>query len=390
MKLLTTAWHVNEGCVMKIAVNMLWCVPGQVGGSEEYFVRQMLGLNEIGAPFEITIFAPRGFIAAHPEVAQVFKVVESNHSCERREVRVFTENTWLAEHTRDFDLVHHGGGTLPSRGNHKTLLTIHDAQYLTYPEYFGAVKLAYLRNRVPSALRRATAVATPSAYVRSSIIDAFGVPAKKICVVRHGAESHIGEGATSEAELRVKFGIGNSRILFLPAITHPHKNHEFVLRLLAGAWKDDSIKVVMTGGSGLGEARVNEVISELGLGERALRIGRVGANDRDGLIKMSVALVFPSKYEGFGAPVLEAMALGTPVIASNCASLPEVIGDGGLVLPLEESAWAGALVEVHARRDELVRRGHARAAQFTAAKSAQDLCRAYETVMGEKDPGDIA
>jgi glycosyltransferase involved in cell wall biosynthesis len=89
-----------------------------------------------------------------------------------------------------------------------------------------------------------------------------------------------------------------------------------------------------------------------------------------------------SLYEGFGAPVLEAMALGTPVIASDCASLPEVIGDGGLVLPLDESSWATALTEIHARRDELVRRGHVRAAQFTAANSAQDLCRAYEYALG--------
>ena len=361
---------------------MLWCVPGRVGGSEEYFVRQLAGLKEIAAPFDITVFAPRGFGDVHPQVAQSFRVVESTHSCVRREVRVFTENTWLAKQTSNFDLVHHGGGTIPSRGNTKTLLTIHDAQYLTYPEYFGAIKLAYLRNRVPSALRRATAVATPSEYVRKTLIESFDVPAEKICVVRHGLEPEIGKSATSEAELRNKFGLDDSQILFLPAITHPHKNHEFVLRMLGSVWNDTSIKLVMAGGNGLGEARVNEVINELGLGGRALRIGRVGARDRDGLIKMSVALVFPSLYEGFGAPALEAMALGTPVIASNCASLPEVIGDGGLVLPLEEAAWAGALTEVHARRDELVRRGHARAAQFTAALSAQDLCRAYEFALG--------
>ncbi|KRO56097.1 MAG: hypothetical protein ABR77_01565 [Acidimicrobiia bacterium BACL6 MAG-120322-bin79] len=367
---------------MKIAVNMLWCVPGRVGGSEEYFVRQLLGLNEIDAPFDITVFAPCGFGIAHPEIAQSFRVVESTHSCVRREVRVFTENTWLAKQTSNFDLVHHGGGTIPSRGNTKTLLTIHDAQYLTYPEYFGAVKLAYLRNRVPSAVRRATAIATPSGYVRKTLIDSFAVPAEKICVVRHGLEPAIGQGATSEAELRTKFRLGGSQILFLPAITHPHKNHEFVLRLLASAWKDTPVKLVMAGGSGLGEERVNELISELCLEDRALRIGRVGAPDRDGLIKMSVALVFPSLYEGFGAPALEAMALGTPVIASNCASLPEIIGDGGLVLPLEEAAWANALVEVHARRDELVRRGYARALQFTAAQSAQDLSRAYTYALG--------
>ena len=161
---------------------MLWCVPGRVGGSEEYFVRQLLGLKEIAAPFDITVFAPRGFGDAHPQVAQSFQIVESTHSCERREVRVFTENTWLAKQTENFDLVHHGGGTIPSHGNAKTLLTIHDAQYLTYPEYFGAIKLAYLRNRVPSALRRATAVATPSEYVRKTLIDSFAVPAEKVCV----------------------------------------------------------------------------------------------------------------------------------------------------------------------------------------------------------------
>jgi alpha-1,3-rhamnosyl/mannosyltransferase len=377
-----TKLQAHESRVVKIAVNMLWCVPGRVGGSEEYFVRQLLGLKEINAPFDITVFAPRGFGDVHPQVAQSFRVVESTHSCVRREVRVFTENTWLAKQTSSFDLVHHGGGTIPSRGNTRTLLTIHDAQYLTYPEYFGAIKLAYLRNRVPSALRRATAVATPSEYVRKTLIESFDVPAEKICVVRHGLEPEIGQSATSEAELRNKFGLGDSQILFLPAITHPHKNHEFVLRMLGSVWNDTSIKLVMAGGNGLGEARVNEVINELGLGGRALRIGRVGARDRDGLIKMSVALVFPSLYEGFGAPALEAMALGTPVIASNCASLPEVIGDGGLVLPLEEAAWAGALTEVHARRDELVRRGHARAAQFTAALSAQDLCRGYEYALG--------
>ncbi|TSA52082.1 MAG: glycosyltransferase family 1 protein [Actinobacteria bacterium] len=360
---------------------MLWCVPGRVGGSEEYFVRQLSGLKEIGAPFDITVFAPRGFGAAHPDVAQSFRLIESTNTCERREARVWLENTWLAAQTSDFDLVHHGGGTIASRGNKKTLLTIHDAQYLTYPEYFGTLKLAYLRNRVPSALRRATIVATPSAYVRTTLVDSLGVEAQKIHVVRHGLESQIGEGATSEVALRAKFGLGTSRILFMPAITHPHKNHEFVLRMLAGPWKDDSIKLVMAGGSGLADARVTQLIAELDLGHRALRIGRVGAADRDGMIKLSFALVFPSLYEGFGAPALEAMALGTPVIASNCASLPEVIGDGGLVLALEESLWAGALVEVNARRDELVRRGHARAAQFTATKSAQDLCQAYESAL---------
>jgi alpha-1,3-rhamnosyl/mannosyltransferase len=98
---------------------------------------------------------------------------------------------------------------------------------------------------------------------------------------------------------------------------------------------------------------------------------------------MAEALVFPSKYEGFGAPVLEAMALGTPVISSNCTSLPEVIGDGGLVLPLTSEAWAGALELVRSQRSALVQSGLRRAEEFTSAKSAQDLVAAYEKTLAK-------
>jgi len=364
-----------------VAINMLWCVPGQVGGSEEYFVRQLLGLHEINAPFEVMVFAPRGFSVAHPDVAQSVRIVEVGNSCTNRELRVSLENTWLASKTRNFDLVHHGGGTLPTRGNMSTLLTVHDVQYLSYPQYFSAMKLRYLRNRVPSSVRRATCIATPTNYVRHSLDAAFGNVQSRSFVVRHGMEPNIGVSATDEAELRSRIHLGDARILVFPAMTHPHKNHEFVLRMLAGPWRDLNLKLVMAGGHGLADTHVNQMIIELGVKDRAIRIGRVGANDRDGLIRLAEALVFPSMYEGFGAPVVEAMALGTPVISSDCASLPEVVGAAGLVLPLEESAWADALNEVGRRRAELIALGRARSTEFTSAKSAEDLCVAYDAAL---------
>ena len=365
----------------QIAVNMLWCVPGNVGGSEEYFVRQLLGLAEIGAPFDVAVYAPRGFTTAHPEVADVAKVVEAPSSCRNRELRVWLENTWLASRTSRAHLVHHGGGTMPSRGNRSTLLTVHDVQYLTFPEYFSRLKLAYLRSRVPSAIRRATIIAAPSEYVRSSIEHNFGTDRARTTVVRHGLEQEIGQGRTSESELRQRFNLGQSRILVMPAITHPHKNHQFILNLLANQWRAEDVKVVMVGGKGLADNAVQRQIVDLGLSERVVRSGRVNAPDRDGLLAMAEALVFPSLYEGFGAPVIEAMALGAPVITSNCASLPEVVGDAGLVLGLSGSEWSGALDQVRQQRHELVQRGLARAAQFSAAKSAEDLVLAYEKVL---------
>jgi alpha-1,3-rhamnosyl/mannosyltransferase len=365
----------------QIAVNMLWCVPGNVGGSEEYFVRQLLGLAEIDAPFDVSVYVPRGFTTAHPEVAAVTNVVEAPSSCRNRELRVWLENTWLASRTSRAHVVHHGGGTMPHRGNRSTLLTVHDVQYLTFPEYFSRLKLAYLRNRVPSAIRRATVIAAPSEYVRSSIEHNFGADRARTTVVRHGLEREIGQGKTSESELRQRFNLGQSRILVMPAITHPHKNHQFILNLLAHQWRAEDVKVVMVGGKGLADNAVQRQIVDLGLSERVVRSGRVNAADRDGLIAIAEALVFPSLYEGFGAPVIEAMALGTPVITSNCASLPEVVGDAGLVLGLSGSEWSGALDQLRQQRNELVQRGLARAAQFSAAKSAEDLVLAYEKVL---------
>jgi len=364
-----------------IAVNMLWCVPGAVGGSEEYFVRQLRGLTEIKAPFNVKVYAPKGFSVAHKDLASEVRIIEAPSHCTSRELRVLLENTWLASRTRSADIVHHGGGTIPSRGNSTTLLTIHDVQYLTYPEYFSAVKLRYLKNRVPSAIRRASVVAAPSNYVREGIEQHFGIERARTAVVRHGLEPAIGAHKTAEAELRTRFNLGNSRILLIPAITHPHKNHEFLLQLLANEWRNEDVKLVMVGGNGLAESHIQSLIAEMQITNKVVRSGRVNAADRDGLIAMAEALVFPSKHEGFGAPVLEAMALGTPVISSDCASLPEVIGDGGLVLPLTSEAWAGALNSVRMQRSTLVQNGLRRAEEFTSAKSAQDLVVAYEKTL---------
>jgi len=367
--------------VPRVAINLTWCVPGRVGGSEEYLVRQLLGMSAISAPYDITVFAPRGFRGAHPELASRMAIVEAPTSAHRRAVRILVENTWLAQRTRTFDLVHHGGGTIPTRGNPTTVLTVHDVQYLTYPEYFTPLKLRYLRNRVPASMRRATALAVPSRYVGESLVTAYGVSASIVHVVRHGMEGGLGDSATSGDELRQRFALGASRVLVFPAITHPHKNHEFVLELLAHEWRDEDVVVVFAGGEGRAEERVMTRARELGVANRVRRIGRVGANDRDGLIMLAEALVFPSKYEGFGAPVIEAMALGTPVIASDQAALAEVVGDAGLALPLTREAWATALARVRDQRNEMIRRGRMHATRYTNRESAHDLCSAYDSAL---------
>ena len=368
---------------VRIAMNLLWCVPG-VGGSEEYLVRQLLGLADIEHEYDVEVFAPLGFSQRQPKIASLYTVHEAPNDCSRRAVRIWLEHTWLAKKTRGFSLVHHGGGTLPRRGNANTLLTIHDIQWVDYPHYVSPVKLRYLRRVMPSSVRRASRIAVPSRFVADSLTKAFGTSSKKIGVVRHGLESDLSTTASDESVLRPQFSLGDGPVLVFPAITHPHKNHVFLLQLLVSggnAWQDPSLRLIFAGSEGSHHAQVLSFIDEHNLGSRVVLPGRVSNEDRNGLLKMADAMVFPSEYEGFGAPVIEAMRMGAPIISSDRASLPGVIGDAGLVLPLTVEAWSDALDIVRQRRNELVALGHSRSQLFTAALSATDLVEQYRIAL---------
>ena len=368
---------------LHVAMNLLWCTPG-VGGSEEYLVRQLDGIRENGHPVDVQVFAPRGFSARLPEVAANFAVHEAPSGCARRAERVALEHSWLAARTRGFDLVHHGGGTVPRVGNRRTLLTVHDVQWVDYPNYVRPVKLRYLRWMVPRSLARATRIAVPSRFVASSLTSAFGTASDRIGVVRHGLEAAF-DPPTAAHEVRARYGLADRPFVVYPAITHPHKNHVFLLDLMASAgseWSDPALMAVFAGSQGHAEAGVRARIERLGLGDRVVMPGRVSAADRNGLLAAADAMVFPSEYEGFGAPLIEAMRVGVPVIASDRASIPGVLGDCGVVRPLETSAWVGALAHARSSRAALVAAGNVRAANFTSSLSATDLLEQYGRVVG--------
>ena len=368
----------------QIAVNLLWLRTGQVGGSQEYLIRQLTGvsLNEAAKnDYQITLFVQKGFAQQHPALAEIYQCVEAPAHLGARLARIALEQTWLAFKTRKFDAIHHGGGTMPRFGLRNTILTMHDVQYLSFPENFSRIRLAYLRKVVPSSLNQAKVITTPSSYVRDRLISQFNLPVEKVRVVRHGVDSAIGRDSTNEAELRQRFRLESKKVIFLPAITHPHKNHKFLLQLMKLHWTDKDLVLVCAGGKGRAEEEFMREIRRLNLDDRVMRMGRVSDSDRDGLMKLSLALVFPSLYEGFGAPVIEAMIVGTPVIASNCASLPEVIGDAGLVLPLELDAWSGALQIVQTQREKFVAAGKLRATQYSIRNSGNDLIEAYSAVV---------
>jgi len=358
----------------EVLVNLLWCVPGQVGGSEEYLVRQLLGLAEQPEQrWNLTAAVARGLSAAHPELTGVARMIEPSFDSRSRVRRIVGEATWLRRTSANAALVHHGGGTAPLRARRPYVLTVHDLQFRTYPQYFSRAKRAYLSAVIPRSVRRAAVVTVPSEYVRDSVIAAYKASPDRVVVVPHGIEPTLANDVTPADELRDRFELGPGPIVVYPAVTHPHKNHRFLLALLRERWTDPDLRLVLAGGVGAAEHEVAAATDP-----RVVRLGRVSAADRNGLLTMADAMVFPSEYEGFGAPLIEAMALGAPVICSNATCIPGIVDNAGLVLPVELDAWAGALDEARRRRTELVAAGKQRALAFTSFASGAALAAAYD------------
>jgi alpha-1,3-rhamnosyl/mannosyltransferase len=371
----------------RVGVNLLWLVPGEVGGSEEYTVRLLSALADLGSDeVEVILYVNRLFSSAHPEIVSRFTTVVAPISGSTRVLRVLVESTWLALRSR-IDrcvLVHHAGGTMPAIRSVPGVLTLHDLQPLANPERFGLVKGSYIRFIAPRSLRRAQFVVCLSRFVANDAMDRVGVPVERIRIVPCGVAD---PGAAFDRErlreLLKGFDLEDRPFIIYPAITYPHKNHTTLVAAFARIVKqNDDVRLVFTGGAGSSDSVVQSTIEAYGLDSKVIRTGRVAESDLDLLYRTATLMAFPSLYEGFGLPLLEAMSRGCPIVASDAGSLPEVAGDAAeLVDPIDVAGWAsalGALIDDPARRTVLIRRGFERATQFTWTVSAESLLSVYQ------------
>jgi alpha-1,3-rhamnosyl/mannosyltransferase len=353
--------------------------PGRVGGSEEYLTRQLMGVD--ASEFEIDLLCDAAVLDHHPVLTERFRTTAMPFSGGHRATRIGLEHSWLAFRARGAAVIHHGGGTVPVVGPGPILLTIHDLQYRRFPEYFSQVRHRYLDVMVPRSVARSAVVAVPTEFVRGDVIETFGVSDDRVVVVPHGVPATVRPSDEMIDVVRRRHNVADRPYVVYPAITHPHKGHRVLIDMLCEL--DDSTAVVMIGGEGAVEPELARLIASSPHRDRLVRPGRVSERDRDSLIADADALVFPSEFEGFGAPAIEAMAFDTPVVCSAAEALVEVVGEAGVVVATTAGDdWASAVAEARSRRDELVGLGRRRRELFTIDVSGRALEAAYRQAAG--------
>jgi len=288
--------------------------------------------------------------------------------------------------------VHHAGGVVPLVHSRCVVLTIQDLQPLDQPHNFAPAKRAYIRAMAGRSARAAQVVTVPSEFSRGRVVELLGVDPARVVVVPwfpRPAPSPSDPASGEPGELLPPAVAGGRPYFLYPAITYPHKNHLVLLEAFARvAASDPDVALVLTGGEAATEAEVRERIARPDLRGRVARTGRVPAATLEVLYRHATAVVVPSRYEGFGLPVLEAQLRGCPVVSSSAGSLPEVARPEDLVDPDDVTAWAEAMhcvLRLSApERAERVAAGRRLAAAFTPGRTAAGLLGAYRQALGHR------
>jgi len=381
--------------VPTVLVNLTWLVPGVVGGSEESVTDALRAVHAEGPDdlaLHLAVLAP--FAAAHPDLASAYGCSVLPLDGRNKALRVLAEQTWLARTTRRVDaaVVHHAGGVVPLVHPRRVVLTIQDLQPLDQPHNFAPAKRAYIRAMAGRSARAAQVVTVPSEFSRGRVVELLGVDPARVVVVPwfpRPAPSPSDPASGEPGELLPPAVAGGRPYFLYPAITYPHKNHLVLLEAFARvAASDPDVALVLTGGEAATEAEVRERIARPDLRGRVARTGRVPAATLEVLYRHATAVVVPSRYEGFGLPVLEAQLRGCPVVASSAGSLPEVARPEDLVDPDDVTAWAEAMhcvLRLSApERAERVAAGRRLAAAFTPGRTAAGLLGAYRQALGHR------
>jgi len=288
------------------------------------------------------------------------------------------------------DVYHHPHFDMPLWQTVPSVLTVHDVKYIRHPDYFperSLIKKIYMKRILAISLQRSKHVIAVSENTKKDLLDLFNIPEAKITVIHHGLSENIALNGPSVGDSVVlkKFGVRGRFILFVGE-RRPHKNIVNLIRafkiLLSEFGSDFQLVIV---GKPYAEYRgsENEVSTE-GISDHVLFTDYLNDHDLRLFYRNAEMLVLPSFYEGFGFPIIEAMELGIPVAGANCTSIPEIIGEAGLLFnpnDIQEMAlMMKRLLKDQKLKERFVRIGKERVKKFTWDKTARETYRCYSEV----------
>ncbi len=301
----------------------------------------------------------------------------------------------LALQREHVDLYHSPHYVLPPLIHCRSVVTVHDCIHLMFPQYFpGRLAHTYAHVQMWLAVQRANRVLTVSETSKQDILRRFRIPADKVTVVYNAIDERLAAPPSLEDIDRVqgRYQLNDPFALYVGTIK-PHKNLERLIEAFHEVRQQpgmDALKLVIIGDEISKYQGLRRAVHEYKLHKHVRFLGFVALDTLSVLYRLARVFVFPSLYEGFGLPPLEAMSVGTPVVTSNTSSLPEVVGDAAVLVDPYSSASIAegihrALVDDDLRAT-LRERGIARAREFSWASSVQQIHAAYTEVMEQAEP----
>jgi glycosyltransferase involved in cell wall biosynthesis len=357
----------------------------RAAGISRYIAGLLRGLQQVDGVNGYTVYVGKTPPTAGLFHADNFSVERSSLPTERPLARVAWEQVAqpLLLAARRPDLLHSLAFVSPLLWTGASVVTIYDLSFLTTPERFHAINRLYLSTMTRVSARRARRVAAISESTRADVIRLLGIDPGRVDVVYPSLEERFRPpGRDDIATFIRRKGLPQRFILHVGTL-EPRKNLGKLIRAFAQVHGQDSdLKLVLAGGKGWGCDAIFAAVQEFGLSNEVVFPGYVPVEELPLWYGASTAFAYPSLYEGFGLPVLEALACGAPVVTSNGSSLPEAAGDAALQVDATDvDALAAALVRLvsdEALRANLRQRGLVHAGRFTTERMGREMVRVYD------------
>jgi glycosyltransferase involved in cell wall biosynthesis len=368
---------------MHVGLNMIYLVPGETGGMEVYARELIPALLHASPQTRFTAFLSREAAAAGGPWRELLPSVTVPVDARRREQWVLGEQALLPRLAAraGVDIVHSLASTAPAWGRYRRVVTVHDLIYARFPEAHSGIRDRGMRVLVPLAVRSSQRVIAISQSTRRDLLELLGTPPAKIDVVPQGLGAVARAPALGALQTRARFGLGERRVLLTLSAKRPHKNLLALIGALARIPPERRPLLVVPGYPTWHEAELRARAAELGIAPDVRLEGWLQEREIEGLWALADAFVYPSLYEGFGLPVLEAMARGVPVACADASSLPEVAGGAALLFdPHDEGEMAQAIERLlgdPALARSLRERGTVRARELTWDRTARLTLASY-------------